>query len=730
MLYLFLSLIVVVGILLLYFSYKTKTDLKIEELTENLSKVSEEKNELEVRYNKVMSDLKKQEELKRSKDLDEMQLLFTKVNMLDDKITFSNASFKSKLDLITLLLENNNAKVESTLETPIVDEEEKTADEFREFEKNKNSQLEMINEKPASDIALDNNIEDKNANIEQVNEAIDETNNINENINFVEKNANNNPLKTDLSSEFQDTDKIDKIDNTIQANIEENNNISESDNIIDSENSTNVLLSNTTNDQYNLQEIQNDTEKINDITDTFNDIKENNSEANNLVPQLNTNSESNISADEEKNIKSNNADLSLDENFQESNDFNIDDEIANGNYGENKNDLNNTKNDDIFNIDYNGLNNTNEEGSETDAETLEPIDSFDNPTLIGNNETEENNKLFTANTKDIDDFVNIDEDEKFLDDETKNEKLLENDMQDEKLIGSDVNTPDSEDFDINSLHLPNSDTETLDLDMDQYKNHDEQSKLNNDINGNNISNINKSQLDDFDFDNMGLEEPSDDLETPKEVILDGEALDDKIIQDNTVDATHGQPLVEPVFDEEDENEPKFDNSPSFDIDILDNNVDINNQTNENIETNENNVLEEDVLKTQNDINSDDELNMALRELGNTNDNYGENKSDIFNKDNDSDINIEGISDIAEIVKSQNQEEKHNKDIKENLEPTMDGDIDLNSQTYQEEEDFLNSPISNDNLNASVSENNDGFDIKESLDKLRAQLNDKNENGEN
>lgn len=730
MLYLFLSLIVVVGILLLYFSYKTKTDLKIEELTENLSKVSEEKNELEVRYNKVMSDLKKQEELKRSKDLDEMQLLFTKVNMLDDKITFSNASFKSKLDLITSLLENNNAKVESTLETPIVDEEEKTADEFREFEKNKNSQLEMINEKPASDIALDNNIEDKNANIEQVNEAIDETNNINENINFVEKNANNNPLKTDLSSEFQDTDKIDKIDNTIQANIEENNNISESDNIIDSENSTNVLLDNTANDQYNLQETQNDTERINDITDTFEDIKENNSDVDNLVPQLNSNSESNISVDEEKDVKLNNVDLSLDGNLQESNNFNIDDEIVNGNYGENKNDLNNTKNDDIFNIDYNGLNNTNEEGSETDAETLEPIDSFDNPTLIGDNETEENNKLFTANTKDIDDFVNIDEDEKFLDDETKNEKLLENDMQDEKLIGSDVNTPDSEDFDINSLHLPNSDTETLDLDMDQYKNHDEQSKLNNDINGNNTSNINESQLDDFDFDNMGLEEPSDDLEAPKEVILDGEALDDKIIQDNTVDATHGQPLVEPVFDEEDENEPKFDNSPSFDIDILDNNVDINNQTNENIETNENNVLEEDVLKTQNDINSDDELNMALRELGNTNDNYGENKSDIFNKDNDSDINIEGISDIAEIVKSQNQEEKHNKDIKENLEPTMDGDIDLNSQTYQEEEDFLNSPISNDNLNASVSENNDGFDIKESLDKLRAQLNDKNENGEN
>lgn len=99
-------LIITLIVLLVYLNYKSKASSKIEDLTNDLSREMDERALLEGKYNKLITDLKNKEDLKRGKDLDEMQLLFTKVNMLDDKLTFFSSTFKSKLDEVVELLEN------------------------------------------------------------------------------------------------------------------------------------------------------------------------------------------------------------------------------------------------------------------------------------------------------------------------------------------------------------------------------------------------------------------------------------------------------------------------------------------------------------------------------------------------------------------------------------------------------------------------------------------------
>ena len=139
MIYIFISLIIAILSLLLYFDNKSKSFGIIEELKGNLSLETTQRLNLESKYNKILDDLKKQESLKRSKELDEMQLLFTKVNMLDDKLTFLSTNIKNKMDLVLSLLENNMTKFEETIKTPMVDLVEKNQDDFEKFEEKQNS---------------------------------------------------------------------------------------------------------------------------------------------------------------------------------------------------------------------------------------------------------------------------------------------------------------------------------------------------------------------------------------------------------------------------------------------------------------------------------------------------------------------------------------------------------------------------------------------------------------
>ena len=106
MLVAFPSLIFAIITLLIYFTYKTKTEAKLDDLKMELLGESENKTSFEAKYNQALSELKRYEDLKKGKELDEIQLLFAKVNMLDDKITFLNSSFKNKLDTIISMVES------------------------------------------------------------------------------------------------------------------------------------------------------------------------------------------------------------------------------------------------------------------------------------------------------------------------------------------------------------------------------------------------------------------------------------------------------------------------------------------------------------------------------------------------------------------------------------------------------------------------------------------------
>lgn len=106
MLVAFPSLIFAIITLLIYFTYKAKTEAKLDDLKMELLGESENKTSFEAKYNQALSELKRYEDLKKGKELDEIQLLFAKVNMLDDKITFLNSSFKNKLDTIISMVES------------------------------------------------------------------------------------------------------------------------------------------------------------------------------------------------------------------------------------------------------------------------------------------------------------------------------------------------------------------------------------------------------------------------------------------------------------------------------------------------------------------------------------------------------------------------------------------------------------------------------------------------
>ena len=106
MLVAFPSLIFAIIILLIYFTYKTETEAKLDDLKMELLGESENKTSFEAKYTQALSELTRYEDLKKGKELDEIQLLFAKVNMLDDKITFLNSSFKNKLDTIISMVES------------------------------------------------------------------------------------------------------------------------------------------------------------------------------------------------------------------------------------------------------------------------------------------------------------------------------------------------------------------------------------------------------------------------------------------------------------------------------------------------------------------------------------------------------------------------------------------------------------------------------------------------
>lgn len=181
----FVLLLIVLITLIFYYSERSRFLSKVEDLTTNLQTEMEERLNLESKYNKILNDFKKEEELNKNKKLDETQLMFTKVNMLDDKLTYFNTTFKAKLENIIELLGIQKSDKIKNIEEIVLDDKTQNIDE-NSTEENLQEQIEETNQEVNSD---------KQDNIETLKKEVfsdiiqnDESNETKENTNIEELN--------------------------------------------------------------------------------------------------------------------------------------------------------------------------------------------------------------------------------------------------------------------------------------------------------------------------------------------------------------------------------------------------------------------------------------------------------------------------------------------------------------------------------------------------------------
>jgi len=162
MFYIFPLLVLTLITLLFYYNDKDKLNSRIDELVSDLEKEMGNKIDIESKYNQLLKDVKNDEETRKSKNIDEMQLISTKVNLLDDKITYFNTNFKSKLDQILKIIEDAVNAGENEIYN---DEEQKNQQDINENN--------LVND---SEISADG-IKDGEEDSIKVNNELDENNN-------------------------------------------------------------------------------------------------------------------------------------------------------------------------------------------------------------------------------------------------------------------------------------------------------------------------------------------------------------------------------------------------------------------------------------------------------------------------------------------------------------------------------------------------------------------------
>ena len=801
MFFTFPLLILTVSTLLVYFTYKNETSKKIDDMTTDLLRANEEKTNIEVKYNKILNDMKKLEDLKKGKNLDEMQLLFTKVNMLDDKLTFFNTSFKNKLDVITSLLERNIAQAESLLKTPRVDLDEQNIDEFEKFEEdtdNTDLDNDFVAEEDANEDAntletqtqnsLENaeedySIEEKSAINESPiieKEPVVEDNSVAEDNSVIEEEpiAKEEPVVEEQSSVKTDIDNMVAEENLPANDIPESNDeIFEDNNII--ENNSGTVAKN------NSETIANYNGLDNNLTNAKNNLNDASLELDNNVSNS---ADSSIS-------ETNNNDLQL------NNTLTAKEDVLN----------NNIKVEEINIADIQQTEPADKPVEFVDSKSVEsvndkPVESIhDEPVEIMNNKQEStdvpvmpdlnivdnsaiDNKISTTADvenldvdKDLDlnkpidfDGVANPENDSLLNDlsvPTLDNNDSSSSINMDNSVKSPVETPIEDsvaDLNIGINDISNK-TEAVDLNVQNVLDNQTTLEEHNVVNENHVesNNIAKTVVDNNISKSVDSALPATDL-SDKQSTLKGQIdvanimyqKQEQINADvakNTVDMTKNtivkeQPSINNTVvntaktvntitnNIEDQVQP-FDNSAQYDIDVL--NTDFNN--NDLV----NNTAEQEEIKNdlQTDIMSDAELNSALKELDDINFELSEENEVVDNNiaqpsvqnknaqvansglnDLERDLDVDELHNISESVNMQNDIEKHEKDVNNNLEPAMDGSID-NDELDSNDEDFFSSLFPDDAADTEQHVNNDsGFDIKASIEKLKAQLDDnKDEN---
>ena len=204
MIFSFISLAIALIALILYFGERSKFLNKTDELTADIQKEMEEKLDIQSRYNTLVSDVKKEEEFAKSKKIDEIQLLFTKVNMLDDKLTYFNTAFKNKLDEIISLLDGEESDFDNTnnkIENFIPEEDVKitnTQDNEGEIKDNN------ILEETQTEIEEENNNENEEIESEENQEETDIENTDVENIDYEENEEKNKEMDLEDTEENEE----------------------------------------------------------------------------------------------------------------------------------------------------------------------------------------------------------------------------------------------------------------------------------------------------------------------------------------------------------------------------------------------------------------------------------------------------------------------------------------------------------------------------------------------
>lgn len=235
MIFSFVSLAIALIALILYFGERSKFLNKTDELTADIQKEMEEKLDIQSRYNTLVNDVKKEEEFAKSKKIDEIQLLFTKVNMLDDKLTYFNTAFRNKFDeIISLLSDNGNdfydaeTKIENFIpkeeikitntqnneeseeeieDSNVIEENEAETEEKTDIE---NTDVENIDyEENTDEIIHDDEESEENEEDEEKNEEMDLENteeNAEEFLDDEEQNqSNDNEITDDVLNDIKDT---------------------------------------------------------------------------------------------------------------------------------------------------------------------------------------------------------------------------------------------------------------------------------------------------------------------------------------------------------------------------------------------------------------------------------------------------------------------------------------------------------------------------------------------
>jgi len=639
MFFTFPLLILSVGTLLVYFTYKNKTDQKMEEMSSEILKINEEKNSVEVKYNKALSDLKKHEDFKKRKDLDEIQLLFTKVNMLDDKLTFFSTSFRDKLDSIISILETEDDYAESTPQASDVDLVEQPA-ELEKIELN-----ETIKVSPNTSIknfAGSDGNSSVSTNFQSIVENEVETD---------EEVNNSATLDTAIDGTMEETDdfaddnvsdvEMEEVDDNLHETPAENTDIPQ----LTSKNNVTVGTGIASDDEY----VQ--------LTEDFEDDAEAENENPSFVDKNKLNDDSgDFDINLKEQLETDNEDTSTEDDYAED-----DEAIEDGEYMETEDDT---------------------ETYDTDESILDnnPTDTASDLSPSNNDMHQSETTLQTANVQNIAQNNN-----EILDLET-------NDVQEEPTIEEQQYKFTTNDDVLNTE--PNIEPENINDISGAYS--DEQEPVSSDQ----------------------QESVSSDQVNPNS----NEQSDDRIAYAITTKTTDTPSVDQHV-------------AGQYPNNGMQHSVDKFNTTSTDTELPKNGpVPQDDTIDSDSDIISDEELNSALKYLNDIN----------FDLPDDNDTENATVNNNTGINMS-NLEAELESDVNEQRNASQTANVQNNTNQYSRGQtaSIANNPVKAPDVPQASDQNGDnvephfnnesGFDIKESIEKLKAQLNDNkndNKNGDN